>query len=316
MIEPLVRAGDIETARTLVPEITDPEMLAHILMKRDAEPVWNNIEAKYGADLSVALNQFVEQSEKEALEDTSDFKVQSRYVNALRQAGLYDRAIVFGEELIGNWARIEAVGDEAYWFVNEYAYALADAGRTDEAIALMDRVLDLGVEENPQLISMAINRAHIFLNAGRFEDALDASKALEQLDDHFASDYGDMFIYSAKICAMHELGQTSEATSALNEQLMPLADTNPSAHMLTLLCLGDEDAAAELMVNRLDDDSSRDAALYGFVSATKDVDMPAYQKKLHARIVTVQQRKDVEDAFLAHARHIRVSASKTYWGQL
>ena len=315
MIEPLVRAGEVDTARTVVTEITDPEMLAHILMKRDTEPVWSDIEAKYGADLTVALNQFVEQSEKEALEDTSDFKVQSRYVNALRQAGLYDRAIVFGEELIGNWARIEAVGDEAYWFVNEYAYALEDAGRTDEAIALMDRVLDLGIEENPQLISMAINRAHMFLSAGRFEDALDASKALEQLDDHFASDYGEMYIYSAKVCAMHELGRTSEATSALNEQLMPLADTNPSAHMLTLLCLGDEDAAAELMVNRLDDDSSRDAALYGFVYATKDGEMPAYQKKLHKRIATVQQRKEVEDAFLTHARHIRVTASKTYWGR-
>jgi len=315
-IEPLITAGDVETAQKLVLEVIDPEMLALILTKRSTEPVWDVVEEEYAADLSIALERFIEDSKQHAQEEENDFEIQARYMNALRQAGLYKDAAEYGEAVTSNWARIEAVGEEAYWFVNEYAYALADVGRTEDAVRMMDRVLEFGLEENPSLISMAINRSHIMLHAGRFEQALEASTALEQLENDYTSDIGKTFILSAKTCALNELGETDEACSVYQDDFLPLAEENPSAHMQVLLCFADQDAAADLLIDRLEDEKTRDSALYGFIAASRSGEMPAYKKTLRDRLQAVQSTGKVQSAFSPLARGIEISGHPSYWGHL
>lgn len=312
-IEPLIKANDIETASTLVAEVNDPEMLALLLSKRASEPVWDIIESKFGSDLSIALDRFVDKSKAEADAEESDFRIQARYLNALRQAGAYDEAMEHGEAVTSNWARIEAVGEEAYWFVNEYAYALADSGRVDEAIATFDRILDFGIEENPNLISMAINRAHVLLTAGRYERAIEASTALESLGDEYASEFGKAFILSAKLCATSQLGRTEEAQSIFDNEFAPIAEENPSAHMQVLLCLADREAAAELLVDRLDEQKTRNGAIYTFVSTDGTGDVPEFTQMLRKRIAAVQNAPEVRSAFSPIGREITISGNATYW---
>ena len=143
-----------------------------------------------------------------------------------------------------------ANGEHGMWVVMEGASALASLGRHEEALALMDRVALLPLADNPSLVSLRINHLGMLWEAGRNEEALRRADALDAQGDRFASDYGRAWIVAARICALGALGRSGE-TAPLVERLRGWDEINPAALSNAYLCLGDEAAAAALMVRRL-----------------------------------------------------------------
>lgn len=314
-VAPLSAAGDTETARLLASEVTDPEMLAGLLVDRRAEAVWPDIETRSGKHLGDALDQFLAQARADAEEEDAGYKEKARYLNALRQAGQTAEAVEYGAPVMADWARIEATGEDAFWFVNEYAYALADADRVDDSVAAFDRLLDLGIDANPDLISMAINRAHVLLDAGRFESALEAVTGLEALDGDYSSDYGKMFIYDAKACALQKLGRPGEAEGTLTEQILPISEVNRGAYTHILLCLGRLDEAEAQYVERLSDRGERPGVLYSFVETQGNKHDGTFYAEISKTAETVKARKSVRDALAPVGRRLTIRGSDTYWGR-
>ena len=314
-VAPLAVAGDIESAKQVASELNDPELLMSILADRRAEPVWPAIEAKNGKDLGKALDRFVEATRAKANAEDSDYLAKIDHLDALRQASLTQEAVAYGAPIIEDWARIEATGEDAFWFVNEYAYALADAGKTEEAFTLLDKLLALDIESNPDLVSMAINKTLLHMELGQFEASLSSASELAAMDDGYTSDYGRMYILDAQACALHQLGRTEEAEAVFNEEISPLSKENRGAYTHTLLCLGRLDDAEAEYIDRLSNRDDQESTLDTFVQFKGGIPVGTFSSELRKTADKVKARKSVQDALAPVGRSISIRGYDTYWGR-
>lgn len=314
VIKALAKQDDVGKAERFLPYIKKPTFFAALLTRKDTSALWEAIEDIAGKDLSTAISSYVAYTYFQTNKAPHDYTKLADHVWALRLAGKHEDASYFVNLFIDNWARIEAVGEKAFWFVNEAAYALSDAGNIDEAMSLMTRLLDFGIEENSPLISMAINRAGMLMHWGEFELALQATVELEALQDEYASDYGRMWIYDVKACSLQQLGRTDEAKAVLRDQILPIADANRAAYTKILLCLGKLDQAAELFIDGLQDEDSQSELILTFSTYEVPAVTPPFLAEMNRRAESLRARNDVREAFDKLGRVIEISSSPSYWG--
>jgi len=312
-VEDLAEQGDAVEAAQYLPYLRGPDVFARLLTSKTTAAIWKDVEEKAGKDLSSAISDYVTYTYVEANRSPDDYMALTEHLKALRVAGKYQEATQFADLFINNWARIEAVGEDAYWFVNATAHVLSDAGRKDDALALMSRLVNLGIQDNSALISMAINRAGTLMHWEEFETALEAVEELEGLEENYASDYGRMWIYAVKACSLHQLGRTEEALSVLNEKILPIADENTAAHTKLLLCLDRLDDAADLFVDRLQDPDESRGLIVIFSEFIEPDTMPPFLAELHRRADIAKNREDVQEAFDKIGRAISINGAGSYW---
>ncbi len=313
-VETLSQNGNEKEAMEYLENLKDPVAFASLLTQKKSQAIWEAVEEHTGNDLSRAIKDYVKRTWLSVNLAPSDFQVLTRHIQALRMAEEYEEATQIADRYIENWPRIEAVGEHAYWFVNETAYALSDAGKPDEALELMDRLVDLDVEENASLISMAINRAQMLMHWGEFEATLEAVETLEALADNYATDYGRMWIFDAKACSLHQLGRREDAMAVLTDSIEPISDKNKGAYTKTLLCLDETDRAAELLINRLQDATNRTSVILSFSQTSRPSTMAPFLAELEQRGDAVRARADVMEEFGKVGRSITIDGARTYWG--
>jgi thioredoxin-like negative regulator of GroEL len=204
-----------------------------------------------------------------------------------------------------------AAGRWGMWLINEASSILLGLGREDQAISLMRRLLDLPIAENQALIGPFINHAEMLAYAGRYAESLDYARTLQRRDGHYANAYGKMGISAAIVCALARLNRAAEAAPEL-AQMHTQSETNPAALTRAYLCVGDDDAAAALMVHRLQSDDPQSAILALENYATNQGggrDAP-----LVARLVALRDRPEVRDAFGRVAHLLTLPLEGSYWG--
>lgn len=204
-----------------------------------------------------------------------------------------------------------AAGREGMWVINEGGYALIDLGRGAEAAALMRRLLALPIAEHGDLIGPFINHAEILNAAGRYAEALDHARTLERGDARYANDYGKMWISSSIVCALAGLNRSAEAATEL-EHMRTQSDVNPPALTRAYLCAGNDDAAAALLVRRLqsDDPESAILALQNY-TLSQGVGQEA---ALVTRLAALRERPEVRDALARVGHVLALPLARTYWG--
>ncbi|MCH2098902.1 MAG: hypothetical protein MK142_10970, partial [Pseudomonadales bacterium] len=220
---------ELGNARAIASRIEQPQLIAQLLTDRTTERIWDELETASGTALEQSIERYLERAERDAETHPDDYQILTRLLRAFRIAGRPEDAVAAGTAAVADWARIEAVAEDAYWFVNEYAYALREAERLDEATALLVRLTDLGVEENTPLINMSINLASLLLAAERYEAVLEQIEVLESLQHTPASDIGWMWMYANRACALYRLGRVEEAERELAETMAEVRDSNPEA---------------------------------------------------------------------------------------
>jgi len=308
------RNGDVTAASQYLPYLKDPAVLARLLIDRETEAVWDAIEEEAGADLSGAISSYVSFTKDNIGEASDDFEKLTKHLEALRTAGQYQEAIEFADPIVQNWSQIEAVGKDAYWFVNQYAYTLSDAGYPEKAHSLMSRLISLGVSENGALISMAINRAQLLMHWGDFEASLNAIEEIENLQHNLANDFGWMWIYTAKACSLHQLNRTEEANTVLRESIMPISKENPGAHTKMMLCFDEMDKAADIVIERLNSSKDKKSVMFSFLEVVSPKNMPPFLADLQGRAAELRARPEVRKEFDKVGRVISISGASTYWG--
>jgi tetratricopeptide (TPR) repeat protein len=197
------------------------------------------------------------------------------------------------------------------WLIDEAAYALAALDRSDEAIALMRRLGTLPIAANPALIGPAINYGEILWDAGRFADALEHLRRLEAGSAQYANDYGKMWIAAGTTCALASLGRQAEAAPQL-ARLRAQADVNPAALVRALLCMGDDAAAAAVLVQRLGSDDPQGAIL-----ALQDYRLSggaAQQGPHYGRLIALRDRPEVRAALGRVGRVLSLPLARTSLG--
>lgn len=231
----------------------------------------------------------------------------------LRSLGRSAEALALLAPVTGNVERAPEMGETGFWLVNEAANALADLGRAEEAIALMERLIALGLERHSSLISQAINLTAMLRQVGRPAESLAWAQRLQREHGDLASPYGRMWIASSIVCALADLGQTAEVGAAV-DRMRGESEANPSAMTRALLCADYLDGAERLVLNRLagdDPDSMVAAFQIAQLSRERDQRDPIYR-----RLDALRERPAVSAALNRAGRVLRLPLARIYWGAI
>ncbi|HEY0044317.1 MAG TPA: hypothetical protein VGB62_07180 [Allosphingosinicella sp.] len=306
-----LKAGDAAGARALAQELVTVEALAPMVVASRYSVLLDASAA------DVRLRRLLDGQDartrrlvEAAPEDMSPLVERAQF---FRMTGRPDEALKLLQPHVADMAKVKQGGQRAFWAVNEAAFALDDLGRSGEGIALMDRLLALGVDEHSDLINMAINRLELFNSAGRYEEGAREAAKLDRQAKGLASDYGFMWIWSSAACAQSAAGKPAAAAPWL-EKLAAKSSENPAAHTRALLCANDIEGAGKTIVARLseDDPSSTLMALQEFEPGPHPGS--ALQRQLVERLASVKARPEVAAAIGKTGRILRLPFTRSYWG--
>lgn len=311
----LIEQDAREDAQTYVRRIDTPDLFLGLLADNRRSWLWPEIEAKIGGSFEVMLADRVDETNKAQREAPGDFGAKRDYLRALFEAGFADDAVEYGREIVEDWGTVEAVGIPAAWFVNDYAYVLAATGEADEGVKLLSKTLTLGIDDNPDLINMAINRSLMLLYLERYGEAM--ASALIYSNSGRASDYGTSFLYHVLACGNHRQGQVEAAETILTTKLEPIWKTNPGNYIGTLLCLERYDAAEAAYLERYQTgDFESDPDLFNsFQAYSRPEFVPPLLAELLDAAEDIRARPDVKKAYEAVGRRVEFSGQKLFYSQ-
>ncbi|WP_420146439.1 hypothetical protein [Sphingobium sp.] len=192
--------------------------------------------------------------------------------------------------------------------------ALSDAGRKDDAIAQMDSLIALGVDQYPDLVSQVTNRAAMFNGADMPDRALAAAIEADEKYSSHASTYGEMWIWAGKSCALRELNRVDEA-KMVELKISENTEENKAAATMAAACRGDQALIEKLLVERLDKADDREGALGLYMR----FGMPSVQSRFDAKLARVMEAARrapaVQAKFAEYGRVIDFAGSQAHWSE-
>ena len=257
--------GELAEVRAALAKDSPTGTLLTMALDRRHQALWPELD-RIGSDhFRKSLQREADRAGDAAKAAPTDHAAVMYQMQTLRALGRFEDAVAAGKTLAADKARIEVVGNDAFWFFNEYAVDLHALGRNDEALAAMDAVLALGVENYPDLVSQAINRSEMILGNGRYQEALDGLNIIEAQHMGRLSTYGKMWVWADKACALRALGK-GELADAMDAKLAVDPATNWSASTAAAACRKDTPAIVEMVLKRLRSEDTRPGALGLFIT--------------------------------------------------
>ncbi len=236
-------------------------------------------------------------------------------IDALMHLGRLEEALGLAEATLAQFAadppRFDHVDYWTPWLMDTAARILYAQDRVEEADAMMVRAIALP-ENGGANISQVLNYATMLSYQGRQEEAL---MMAGRLDEDRLSQSDLMWIWSVQACAQHRLGR-SEARNQRLALLQTKWGTNAPAYQRALVCVGDLDAAAAVLVDRLNDPRLRIEALaalqdHPFLISAEAMPLCA---ELEAAFRALRQRPEVSAAIAAHGRIDQVDLRQSHLG--
>lgn len=281
------RRGDLAGARAALAKGPSASTGLQLAIDRRHQALWGDVDRISGSGFRKALEQDAKRAAEAAEAAPRDYGRRTEQMQALRALGRFTEALAAGKALAEDKQQIEVVGGDGFWLVNEYAQNLAALGRDGDAIARMGEIIALGVDRYPDLAPLAINRAELLVGAGQFEEAAQALTDLEANHATSLSDYGKMWVWAHRACALRGLGREAEA-KADEDKIGAKPSENWSAATYAAACRGDVAGVADAIVTRLRDDEARPGALNLFITFQTPEARTPFEKKL---IAIVEQAK-------------------------
>lgn len=312
LLEDRLAAGDAAAARGYADGITSLRATVPVLLGKRFDPA-----LPAGADRLALLGATIARQDRATRDALAaapgDLQRLVERANYLRSLARDEEALALLRPHLADIPATAANGEHGIWVVNEAAAALSTLGRDEEALALMDRVATLPLAGNPSLISLRINHLGMLWQAGRHEEALRRAAALDTDAERFASDFGKSWIAAARVCALASLGRGGE-TVPLVERLRGWRAVNPAALSDAYLCLGDDSAAAALLVHRLEA-ADPDPAIQALQDYTLGPEAGGPAAALHRRFMALRERPEVRAAFDRVGRRMTLPLARNYWGE-
>ena len=302
--------GEWDAARKGIALNPGTSVLLSIGMDRRYQTLWPEID-RLGRDaFKASLEQDLARAEAAAKAAPEDFKLASARIDALRRLGRYDQALAVAEPLLAKRSRIETVGDDAFWLINDKATVLRSLGQIDAAIAALDQALSFGIDEYRSLAGIAINRAESLIAAGRHAEALAAMQDLEAKHNSLINDYGRMFVWGAQACALDALGRGDESR-AVAAKMAPKSDESPMAMLQLHACRKDDAAVKALLITILRDPNFRTEALALFVRPKSRSAAQPFQAQVRARVLAALDDPEVQAEFRKIGRTMDYAGTDT-----
>ncbi|MFC3711067.1 hypothetical protein ACFOMD_00700 [Sphingoaurantiacus capsulatus] len=309
----LLKRDRLDEAKAMAAKFVDSSALVRMLVDRRYAKLWPAIEAKAGPRAAKAIAAEVAAVEAAYRAKPQDYETVAAYLAALRGVGRVGEAVTVSTPFAADMAKVEAGGEDAFWVINEHAYALAAAGRVDEADAAFAKLLAMDLAKNPALITMAINRGSLLTSYGRPAAALAVAEWVTAKGDRATTGFGLMWVAATRACALKALDDPG-ATAALG---MLTADPkiNYPAATMALLCADRLDEAEKLVLARLEDPARRGGMLLAFQDFEQDAPGGAtFRAALAAKLLAIRDRPAVRKAIARHGRILPIAARQTTWG--
>jgi tetratricopeptide (TPR) repeat protein len=225
-------------------------------------------------------------------------------VRSLMRLGRVDEAAALAEALLADLEDGEPYRDAdevAPWLMNDLARLFYVENRAREADALMARSAALVVQGRPR-ITQVISFATLLTYQSRHAEALAILARMEN-----ASGFDSMEARSAAACSHHHLGRPQERDQHLALLEADWAD-NPAAYQRALICVGDFDRAASLIVRRLNAPRHRPAALRALQERRllANAEIMPLATQLEADFAALKDRSDVQAAIAQAGRVERI----------
>jgi tetratricopeptide (TPR) repeat protein len=286
----LLDSGDREGARSIVVGLKNPSILARAsvdLRLRDLLPADVDIRAAAETELAVHRDAILQYPRLIA-------PIYEAAGN-LRQLGRPAEALAL---LLAAAPRLDVPNgftdrlDNLSWYWNALANSYLMLGRYDEGMATLAKGASTDEHGNPN-ISQLLNMAETQLLHGHPEDAL---RSVAAFDDptRKRSPYGEMVLRFVRGCALATLGRAGEAQADLAFARAHERD-NPGSLGNLLLCVGDLDGAAALLIRRLDDPDRRADALIQ-LSDYDDPPVASPPDRIESRLAALKARPDIKAA--------------------
>lgn len=308
--EGLLAKGDTLGARKLIFSLRTTKSILRTLISRKWDALREAGDPLERLSQSIAASD--EASNSALLAKPGDPEIILSRALFLRSVGRESDALQLLLPKAQDFGWVKEQDEDGYWVVNETAYALVALGRRDEAVSLMQRLVALGLRQNPSLISMAINSIGIMSDAGSFGKSAEYATMLATTQSDLASPYGRMWMWAGAVCG-HALDDNLAAAQPWLAKLKSGEEDNPAALTRALLCANDLDGAAASVVRRLEGDDPEDM-LVALQTYTAGPELPASRKGLEERLSQIKARGDVQAAIARHGRVMTLPLSRSYWG--
>lgn len=298
-----VDAGNIEAARPLLANISDPELFLRLLTDRRYAPLWTDFERAAGPNMGTLLNANVEAAEDALRRDPGNHEKFSDLASALSDAGRYDEVLTLTNGLVPPIIKLTALDEHQYWALESRVNALDGLGREAEADALYDAMAEVPFEiaKNGWLVNFVANRSGRLADKGDWEKTLPASERAAFVANQYGSPFARQIIASNRACALAHLGRKSELDDLLVKMDGNRADA-PASTARAMQCAGRDDRAAEIVIEALRDSDLRMNMLDSLQG--QEFSMLAMNRAERDPMVRLRQRPDVGAIFDALGRDL------------
>jgi hypothetical protein len=290
----LLERGRTAEARKLVDGIVDVGSVVEMRVSRLFDPLRGDPSFEAQLDVAAAMERDLARS-RAAMESNpammeAVYLHAMRLVKALRNAEgleITDAALARYEQ---DRQSFQDGAEYRVWLVNMRGYFLYGLGRAEEGRAALREAAALDDRGEPN-VSNIINFGIYLINEARAAEALALIPKIGE-----PSPYGKGWIEMIRACAGVQTGDDAVRLQGL-EHLKAHESDNPAALSRALLCDGDIDAAAALMIRRLEDRKQRVDALLALQigPATADESLP-YAAVTRGRFAKLREREDVRAA--------------------
>jgi tetratricopeptide (TPR) repeat protein len=290
----LLLRGRVAEARTRLEGVVDPWAIMALRINRVYDPLRADAAFERRLDVAAGAEAATVRARRVVADHPRQIGPVLQLAALLRYMGRSTEALDALNEIVplaqapDAASRFEDLDTQLNWLLFAKADLLYDLGRNAEAATIYSEAMSAnGVGSGNITMTFAG-----MLNAeGRGADALQVLEMLPPL-----TVYADVWRQSERACAAHIAGNAAvrdealAAMRAIETQNMPLA-----TH--ALLCVGDVDGAAALMVRRLNNPVEREAALIALqpFRRLETRRMPMEVAEL-ARVAALRDRPDVRAA--------------------
>jgi hypothetical protein len=302
VIAGLARRGRLDDAAPIIAALRNPVSLVRLGVDRRYQPLWPDMEKRLGPGADIADAAFIAAAEARLAKAPGSLVALSGVAEALNIASREPEALARIAKVGDTPEALAALSTREKWIINLKARLMADGGEVDKALAVLDSVAALPVETNPNAMAFRIIAADLAAETGRHADALRRVEAAQSPD---LNDWGRQALTAIKACALARSGKTAEAAQAA--AALPTGwtrDGNNRAVQAAMSCLKRDDAAAAILIKRLDDEDTRDDALFDLQPFLLADRPNAPDRMTKADLRALKARPDVKAAFTKWGRDL------------
>lgn len=302
VIAGLAQRGRLEEAGPIIDMLLNPVSLVRLGIDRRTQALWPALEKRLGPSADTADAAFIAAAEKRLAEQPQSLIARSGVAEALNIASKEPEALARVRDIGATPEALAKMSDRELWIINQKAALLADSGEMDAALAALDAVVALPGDGRSTTLAFRILAADMAEEAGRHDDALKRAEAVPPAD---LNEYGRHALAAIKTCALARSGKAADAAKAA--AALPagwVKDGNNRATQAAFACLGRTDAAAAILIKRLEETDSRDDALFELQPFLIADRANAPDRMTKASLRALKARPDVKAAFAKWGRDL------------